>query len=290
MSDNNSFVEDPSFPPNNISPSEQAEITFAPPVVDYSSLPEDDFVLEQEGPSDEVSTDPPTSELSQRAPPVYHKLPSNIKAPSASYFCDIVWGNGYDQWNIVRFGTPMDGSCLFHAIANSFFEPYHTERLNGKPMSRSQIVQHFRKELADQLASPISNDPQSPIYYDVLNHGNTSTFAKAVPEFSLEHMQRQLNSHVPIGYGYMEFIGEALNKDIYILEAARRDIYITDELPLTIKGDRRSIILYYMNGHYELVGIRNSDNSFDTHFAPNHSLIRFLYARVQYNIHGSYLS
>jgi hypothetical protein len=213
--------------------------------------------------------------------PMYQKIPHTTKSPAGNYFTYIRWDEIFHPWKLVRFSTPMDGSCLFHAIANSFFEPYHSEQLNGKRITRNQMVKHLRKELSEKLASKISDDPKSPTHYDTLNGGNTSAFAEAVPEFALEYMQSQLQSNLAIGYGYMEFIGNILNKDIYILEAIRRDIYITDELPLTIKGDRSSIILYYMNGHYELVGIQNDDGGFDTHFNPDHSLVRFLNNRVK---------
>lgn len=214
----------------------------------------------------------------------FHPLPKTGKGPVGNYYAEINWGNGFEQWSLVRFSTPMDNSCLFHAISNSFFAPYQTEILKDVHVPRNRMIAGLRKELAQKLAAKISPTPDEngyhPTYYDTLNGGNTSAFADAVPEFKLEYMQNQLESQVPIGYGYMEFIGNALNKDIYILEASRHEIYITDELPLTIKGNRNSIVLYYMNGHYELVGIQNVDGSFDTHFSPNHSLIRFLYDRV----------
>lgn len=200
--------------------------------------------------------------------------------PTANYYAEINWEGGYQQWALVRFSTPMDGSCLFHSIANSFFAPYHTETLRGKSVSKDKMIEALRKELAQKLAAKISDDPGSLTHYDSLNGGNTSAFAEAVPEFGLSYMQSQLDSRTSIGYGYMEFIGNALNKDIYILEAMRRDIYVTDELPLTIKGNRSSIVLYYMNGHYELVGIQNNDGTFDTHFTPIHSFIQFLRDRV----------
>ncbi|CAH6420847.1 Hypothetical protein HVR_LOCUS1305 [uncultured virus] len=209
-----------------------------------------------------------------------HKMPVNIKSPSANYYCPISWER-FRQWSLVRFSTPMDNHCLFHSISNSFFAPYHNQELNGKKMTRSQMVTHLRRELSKKLGEVDPSDPENRRYYDMLNDGNTAAFAEAVPEFQLKYMQQELGSQVPIGYGYMEFIGNALQKDIYILEAARQDIYKTDELRFTIKGNRRSIILYYMSGHYELVGIQNLDGTFDTQFAPDHSLIRFLNFRVQ---------
>lgn len=205
-------------------------------------------------------------------------MPGTIKSPYATYYIPINWDTGYEQWDLVRFGTPMDGSCLFHAIANSFFEPYHTEQLNGASVKRDKIISTLRKELSMKLGSKI-NDTHS--YYDLLYNGTIAQFAQSVPEFKLSYMQAQLDSNYPIGYGYMEFIGNCLNKDIYILEAIRKDIYVTDDLPLTIKGNRPSIVLYYHNGHYELVGVKNSAGSFTTHFLHDHSFIRFLHSRVE---------
>lgn len=205
-------------------------------------------------------------------------LPQSNHGPIASYYNELKWDNGFEQWDLVRFSTPMDNNCLFHAIANSFFHPYHSEILDGKKISRSAIISSLRKELANKLADIDPSTGKS--YYETLADGNIAIFSNSVPEFKLEYMQSQLKSRVPIGYGYMEFIGNSLDKDIYILDGARHDIYITDELPFTIKGNRNSIVLYYTTGHYELVGIRNSDGTFSTHFSSQHTLIKFLYNRV----------
>ncbi|MEM3062293.1 MAG: hypothetical protein QW303_01920 [Nitrososphaerota archaeon] len=199
--------------------------------------------------------------------------------PYNTGFNEIKWNNGFERWDLVRFKTPADGNCLFHSICNSFYIPYRTGVLEGKNINRTELVRTLRSELARKLAMKLSDEKDAPTYYSILNKGNTSLFSKEVPEFTLEHMQRELDSSNAIGYGYIEFIGNVLNKDIYILDGVRKDIYISDELPLTIKGNRNSIVLYYTNGHYELVGIRNSEG-FDTYFDPNHSFIKFLYNRV----------
>lgn len=209
----------------------------------------------------------------------YQKLPDDVISPIASYYTYIKW-DLLSKWNVVRFDTPMDGSCLFHAIMNSFFEPYHRERIRDKRMLRQELVKLLRLELSECLTLPVDPTKSSITHYQSLNHGNTVAFAEAVPEFKLSYMQKQLNSYNPIGYGYMEFIGNILDKDIYILEGKRKDIYVTDELPLTINGNRKSIILFYISGHYELVGIENNDGTYSTHFSPNHSLIQHLKKRV----------
>lgn len=243
-----------------------------------------------------ISNNPQESSLAppkKSESPAYLPNPQNGKGPIGNYYAEIKWNRGFEQWNLVRFSTPSDNNCLFHAISNSFFEPYHSEMLNGKHVSRHKMVTTLRKELAEKLATKVSDDADAPTHYSILNGGYLAIFAKEAPapEFELEYMQSQLEAQVSIGYGYMEFIGNALNKDIYILDASHHDIYLSDELALTIKGNRSSIVLYYMSGHYELVGIRNSDGSFDTHFQPQHSFIRFLYDGITqltqtYNIYG----
>lgn len=212
----------------------------------------------------------------------FYTLPNNIKGPVGNYYANIEWNNGFEGWNLVRISTPGDGNCLFHAIANSFFPAYHTEKLKGKTMTRDKIISLMRKGLSNRLADKI--DGKSLTYYESLHNGNTASFAKesGLHQYTLSYMQDQLNSSNSIGYGYMEFINNILNKDIYVLDANRNDIYSYDksELLLINKGNRKSVILYYVNdNHYELVALRNG-NEFITHFYPEHSLIEFLYSRV----------
>lgn len=194
-------------------------------------------------------------------------------------FKKIDWNNDFNKWHIIRIPTYTDGNCLFHALANSFFIPYRSGILNNKEVSKSQIARSLRYELSQKLNQHINNDINLPTYYESLNSGNTRSFSKDVPEFELEYMKQQLNSNNPIGYGYMEFIGSVLNKDIYILDGSTKDIYISDELKLTIKGDRDSVVLYYINGHYELIGIVK-DEQLITHFDCSSTFIRFLYNKV----------
>lgn len=214
----------------------------------------------------------------------FRQVNKNCKHPISNYYGEIKWDGGYENWDLVRFATPMDGNCLFHAIANSFFTCYYEEKIDDIHIDRNKIIELFRKELSEKLGKPVTASSKKT-NYEMLYGGNMEAFSKDVPEFSLKTMEKQLNSHNPIGYGYLEFIGNCINKDIYILEGVRRDIYITDETIYSIKGDRSSIILYYTEGHYELVGIRNADDTYETHFSPNHLLIRFLYDKVQASLY-----
>lgn len=211
----------------------------------------------------------------------FHPLSSTNTDVASNFYADIKWDDGFEQWDLVRFATPGDGNCLFHALANSFYQPYRTETIRGKHVPRNKIISLFRKELSEKLSKPISSDTNAPTFYETLNNKNTLVFSKDVPEFTLDYMKNQLNSTNSIGYGYIEYIGNVLNKDIYILEASRKNIYKTDEPKLSIKGNRPSVILYYINdNHYELLGIKNDDGTFSTHFSPEHKFVRFLYNKL----------
>lgn len=183
---------------------------------------------------------------------------------------ELSWKNGFERWNLVRIATPGDGHCLFHAIVNAFFPRY----CNSKPEEKVKIVIAFRKELSEQLA----------IHYDRINKGITADFGKDVPEFSLSHMQKELNSNNSIGYGYIEFIGNTIEKDIYVLDGQNQDIYglyKSDHSLSPTNGNRDSIVLCYINeNHFELVGIKGKNGMIDTHFACSHSFIRFLHNRI----------
>jgi hypothetical protein len=209
-----------------------------------------------------------------------YQIPPEANLPGLNQFMYLNWGDPWSNWNIIRFAIPPDGSCLFHAIAAAFFRPYHAQELHDQSISRNDLIIAMRRDLADNL----------PQYYPRLNSGQMFVFAESVPEFRLEHMQAQLNSHEHIGYGYLEYISLALNKDIYILDDTQHDIYRSDEQPLSATGQRDSIVLYYRPGqtpsdnHYELVSIINYYGAYETHFNPQHSFIQFLRTRMTSNV------
>ena len=186
---------------------------------------------------------------------------------------DIKWQNGFESWDLKRIEVPMDGNCLFHAIAMAFFKPYIDEVFNGIAMSRLQMIKNLRHELSEKLSQPIKGSEKT-CYYDLLNNGNTAKFASSVPEFNIHYMKQQLNSGNAIGYGFFEYINNQLNKDIFILNGETEDLYKTDEYKLSIKH-RNAIVLYYKNNHYELISCDGH-----THFNPYHPFILFLKSKI----------
>ena len=189
------------------------------------------------------------------------------------------WDGGFKQWPTVRIPAIADGNCLFHAIASAYFKPYHTGTLNGAKISKRKVVKMLRRELAHKLSQPVDPlNPDSPIYYDTLSNGNLQEFSKSAPEFSLVNMKKILDSRESLGYGFMEDISDALNKDIYILDEATEDVYVSNESNL-YKG-RNSLVLYYAHGHYDLVGLEDTNGDIVTYFAHDNEFIHFLRSRA----------
>jgi hypothetical protein len=195
---------------------------------------------------------------------------THIFDPTIDNCKTISLGNGLEQWKLLKYNTYGDGNCLFHAILNSFFKAYHNEKIEDLKISRLAMVRKLRKELAQEL----------PKYYDKLAGGKLKEFAQEIPEYRLANMIKTLDSDDFIGYGYIEFIGDLLNKDIYILDGYRSTIYVSDELKFCIKGNRPSIILYYADMHYDLIGLSVDDIGSITHFDADSDIIKFLYEQV----------
>lgn len=192
------------------------------------------------------------------------KLIFEIKMSSMS---DLNW----DLYpNLVRIDTMGDGSCFFHAILQCVFDRYKT----SGPMDRFVIVDNFRQQLSVLLDQ----------YYPKLGRGHLAEFGQAVPEYTLENMRTNLYSRTPVDNCYNEFVSEVLNLDIYILDYTRKIPYITgNDCDILFKG-RKSIVLNYIPGHYESVGVKipplptdnlkPGDHRVQTMFDPDHPLIK----------------
>lgn len=189
--------------------------------------------------------------------------------------------NGYDDFKMVAIYTIGDGNCYFHALAHAYYIPYRTQSLQGKTVSRQDIVRNLRYSLSVRLGEPVDSlNPNGPTFYDQLSRGKLYEFGKSIPEYSFEEMRKRLRSSSAIGNEYNEFVSDQLNKDIYILDYEKQDVYITGDDDDLLYKDRSSIVLIYMPGHYELVGIQDKNGKTQTYFYPTHPFIQFLKNRM----------
>ncbi len=175
--------------------------------------------------------------------------------------------NGFDRFSLVSCATPGDGSCFFHAICGAFFIPYRTETLNGQKVSKREIVVNLRRELADSLDQ----------VYDTIGNGNIKELGKDDADYSLQGLKAWLNSDRSVGIEMVDYISLALKRNIFILDASRRDLYRTASD--NFHPEWSCVVLLYHPGHYELAALQNSSGSYDSHFTSDNSFIRFLLSR-----------
>lgn len=210
---------------------------------------------------------------------------TNIKALVDTEMSYLNWLNvrkiSYD--NMVRIRTPMDGSCFFHALAKAYCESYINGMSGHVAVSQRAFVMGLRKDLSVKLGLPVDpRDPNSPRYYDLISRGNLAEYSKGVPQYSLEGLQNELLHGVNVDFIYNEFIGNEINKDIYILHYETQDIYIVgNDMDLYYKGRDSVVILWVAScGHYELVGIEE-EGIIKTLFDTNHNFIVCLKNRIE---------
>lgn len=177
---------------------------------------------------------------------------------------------GFNYPGLVIIDVPADGSCFFHALILSIYKPYQLNKIN-----KWKFVREFRKNLAYKLIED----------YDKLSNGKLKELSKEMPEVSLSAMIQELDSSKAISNIYNEFISDLLNRDIYLLDYQKKDVYMTgSDLNLLYKG-RKSTVLVINGNHYQLVGIKKSDGSIKVGFDHDHPFILKIQKRIKELIH-----
>lgn len=201
---------------------------------------------------------------------------------------DLNWfEKGFEDFKMVAIDTIGDGSCYFHAFLHAFSIPYKEQKLNNQTIDRRDFVKNMRMSLSKKLGSPINPlYPSGPTYYNELSRGKMYEFGQEVPEYSFEEMSRRLRSSEAVGNEFNEFVSNQFNKDIYILNEEIEDVYVTGKDDDILYKGRPSVVLLYSSGdsgragHYELVGLKDSNNITQTYFSSTHPFIQFLRARM----------
>lgn len=190
---------------------------------------------------------------------------------------------------MIRIFTIPDGHCMFHAIANAFFIPYRKGTINNIPITQTEIVTRMRSDLAHQLELKSIENP-SKTNYEMLGGGAVATMSETLPRYKLSNMIKELMSSSPIDNLYNEFISNTLNKDIYILSAEKEDVYMFGDDYKLLYKNRESIVILYVPGHYELVGLQDKNGRERTIFPYNDPFINLIRKRMDMLCSGSFLS
>lgn len=194
---------------------------------------------------------------------------------------NLKWEGVFDKFNLIRIRTDLDGSCFFHALAKAYFKPYILGKIDDQPFNKTEFIKNLRKDLSKTLALKIDpEDPDSKTYYSTLSNGEFEKISETMPKYSLKSMQKELKSSTAVSNIYNEFISDQLNLDIYILNSKTKDVYMTGSDNSLLYKNRRSVVILYLPGHYELIGLMDKNNNIETIFSPNSKFIKKINQRM----------
>lgn len=185
------------------------------------------------------------------------------------------WNSPISIKGLARIYTLADGHCFFHSLLSAFDNCYLEEKVGDIPIKRADLAIKLREEIAKKL--------QVEGVYESLYNGELAVLGKEIPEFSRDYLIKELLSNNPVSYYLNELISDFINKDIYFLDSVRRDVINLSSGNLY--KNRKSIVILYMTGHYELCGIieesENETKSVKTLFNPDDDLIVIIKNRLK---------
>lgn len=161
---------------------------------------------------------------------------------------------------LIRIGTPQDGSCYIHGVVGAFSGSYRAlstpERQASMVQLRGDMSNNYTQEIHDSIGDGFFKGSENPAY-------------------SYANMKEALaRTTFWITQELMEFIGDQLDTNVYILRGIDAEPYKFGYANSHIKSGRKNIVLYLINdNHYETVGLMEDENTARTVFADNHPLI-----------------
>lgn len=171
----------------------------------------------------------------------------------------------------VRIPAIGDGSCMFHSILQSFNNTYN----NSSNANKQKICREFRDHLGEVLGEKIDGK----LCYDQLSRGELRSFAKVVPNASLEEMKQSLKSNEWGDMRFIELVSNLMDLNVIILDYGKKDIYHTGDYELLIKPRDTIIIMVTDNIHFDTVGIKFS-TGVRTLFSHNEPVIQMMLSKM----------
>lgn len=161
---------------------------------------------------------------------------------------------------LIRFGNPQDGSCYIHGILRAFSASYRKlstpEKQSWMVQLRSDMSKNYTREIHDSIGNGFFKETQNPAYtYENVKEALSKTTFWITQEL-------------------MEFIGDQLETNIYILRGIDAEPYKFGYTNSHVKPGRKNIVLYWINeNHYETIGYMENQDTARTVFADDHPLI-----------------
>lgn len=149
--------------------------------------------------------------------------------------------------------TIGDGSCLIHAILQSFSKEYLELKSDTE---KSKLAKEVRFHLSEILDLELPEEQK--IVYQYLSRGELEDLSKVIPEASLEAMKKELNSSSFLTFQYIELLCEIFDINIIFISKKEGDIYYLGDSELFYKKNRDNILINYIDQcHFETIKVKN---------------------------------
>lgn len=179
--------------------------------------------------------------------------------------------------SLYKFDVIGDGSCLLHAICGACEISYNQEVFNSVYTSKQQFIRSLREELSKVL----------PLYYNTLSRGELAVLAKSIPSYNMEYMQKELKSSASLGQLYFEFLAEAMNINIFLLNEQKKDVIVVNKTDFDLYYKKRDCVILLFSGengdyagHYSYIGYEETPKVIRTKFSLEHPLIKTIKQRM----------
>ena len=172
----------------------------------------------------------------------------------------------YRQRPVVRIAAIGDGSCFFHSTMKAYLPSYAN---NPSYIHRSNYVAMLRRDLAYLLQTADAEAPGKTLYETAAN-GQWATMAGFQREegteiadelgnpidYSLDGMQRLLNSKRDVGTEVFGYVSKLLGVGINVMIATRSNLVPSDG-GIDLEDVHPYSIFIAGNGyHYEVIGVQ----------------------------------
>jgi hypothetical protein len=172
----------------------------------------------------------------------------------------------YNQYPVVRIAAIGDGSCFIHSVLKSYSTPYAN---NPSVKNRVDLALGLRRDLAYTLQLP---DPENTIMrlYDSFNGGIFPELAKSDPNFTLDNLQRTINSSGWLGDEIFEYATQRLGVNVIVMTPTSNNLVRESGGDIDQLRSPFNIFIGHVGEcHYETLGIYIEGEGIRTVFDGN---------------------
>lgn len=186
--------------------------------------------------------------------------------------------------DLYRIACIGDGHCLIHAVLKAIYPPYQALQ---SAQGRIDMARSIRSALATLVAEPNPNYNDFFTYWESMKGGvfvdnalRRLIYPDMEEDYTLEGLQRLLNSNADLGEEAILLLSEFLDIDIFIFHGTADDIQLARNTVSSAKS-RMAAVLLGNGTHFEVIAVPNADGTFQVAYqGPQDPFIQSILASV----------